>query len=172
MLGILQGNSCGRCHGRVSFAADMNCSRCHVNLAPPTPAALDAELVAARDAPAAATPEMLERGTAVYKRLCAICHGETGNGLGPLAEPLDPKPRDFTAGKFKFRTTLPASIPTDLDIYGTITKGIPGTSMPSFAALPKEDRWALTHYVKTFAEKFAKEQPQPIPTAPAPEPSA
>jgi c(7)-type cytochrome triheme protein len=172
MLGILQGQSCGRCHGRVSFAVDMNCSRCHVNLAPPTADALRTELAAAVEAPAAASAEVVTRGEAVYKRLCAVCHGETGNGAGSLAEPLDPKPRDFTAGKYKFRSTLPASIPTDLDILTTITQGVPGTSMPAFANLSREDRWALVHYVKTFSEKFAKEQPTPIPTAPPPPASA
>lgn len=168
MLGILQGQSCGRCHGRVSFAADMNCGRCHGNLAPPTPEVLRAELAGASRAPIGPSPEVHTRGEAAYKRLCAVCHDETGNGAGPLAEPLDPKPRDFTAGKYKFRSTLPASIPTDLDIFTTITRGVPGTSMPAFANLSREDRWALTHYVKTFSEKFAKDQPTPIPTAPSP----
>jgi c(7)-type cytochrome triheme protein len=168
MLGILEGKSCGRCHGRVSFAPTMNCGRCHVNLGKPTEEALRADLAAAKETPVVSSPEVVARGGAVYRQLCAVCHGESGNGAGPLAAPLDPAPRDFTVGKYKFRTTMPSSIPTDHDIYTTITQGVPGTSMPPFANLSREDRWALTQFVKTFSEKFAKEQPAPIPLAPPP----
>ena len=37
-------------------------------------------------------------GKAVYERKCLLCHGEKGDGKGPAAELLDPKPRDFTSG--------------------------------------------------------------------------
>ena len=171
MQGILEGGYCGQCHGRVAFAPQLSCGRCHVNLAVPAPEAVDAEVAAAAAAPVEAAKDVIARGAAVYQQLCAVCHGESGNGAGPLSPPLDPKPRDFTAGKFKFRTTLPSSIPADTDIFRIITAGIPGTSMPSFAALSREDRWALTHYVKTFSDRFRTAKPEPVPMAPPPEPT-
>jgi cytochrome c oxidase cbb3-type subunit 2 len=168
MRGILDGQHCGRCHGRVSFAPEVSCSRCHTRLEPLTKVALDAEISAASHELAEPQSQILDRGAATYKKLCSICHGDAGDGKGSLSPSLVTKPRDFTAGKYKFRSTLPQSIPSDLDIFTTITRGVPGTSMPAFAALPREDRWALTHYVKSFSKKFVESTPQPIPSDAAP----
>lgn len=169
MRGILEGQYCGRCHGRVSFAPEVSCSRCHVNLNPPSPDHLIEEVSDVAKQPADTSPEVVARGALVFRQMCAVCHGESGDGAGPLSPSLQPKPRDFTAGKYKFRTTLPTSIPTDLDIFTTITRGVPGTSMPAFSALPREDRWALTHFVKTLSKKFVDSKPEPIPIEPPPE---
>jgi c(7)-type cytochrome triheme protein len=169
MRGILEGEYCGRCHGRVSFDPEVSCSRCHSNLVAPSVDVLGEEIAAATREPVARSPEVVARGREIYQAKCAICHGETGDGAGPLSPPLDTKPRDFTAGKYKFRSTLPSSIPTALDIFTVISRGVPGTSMPAFTALSREDRWALTHYVKTFSDAFEKSEPQPIPMAPAPD---
>src|ERR1700689_15334 len=40
-----------------------------------------------------------------YRRYCVGCHGDLGDGLGENAPWLDPKPRDFSAGVFKCRST-------------------------------------------------------------------
>ena len=37
-------------------------------------------------------------GKAVYEHKCLLCHGEKGDGKGPAAEHLLPRPRDFTRG--------------------------------------------------------------------------
>ncbi|MBI4638581.1 MAG: c-type cytochrome [Candidatus Rokubacteria bacterium] len=93
-------------------------------------------------------------GKAVYAKKCALCHGEKGDGKGPAAELLSPRPRDFTGGVFKIRTTANKS-PSDRDMFRIITEGMPGTSMPPWGVLPEKDRWNLVAYVKTFAaEKF------------------
>jgi len=95
-------------------------------------------------------------GKAVYERKCAGCHGDKGDGKGPAAELLFPKPRDFTAGLYKVRTTA-NKVPTDQDIFRIITDGMPGTSMPPWAVLPEKDRWNLVAYIKAFAaEKFTE----------------
>jgi DMSO reductase family type II enzyme heme b subunit len=95
-------------------------------------------------------------GKAVYERKCALCHGEKGDGKGPAADRLDPRPRDFTSGTYKIRSTS-NKIPSDRDLFDVVTKGMPGTSMPAWAVLPEKDRWNLVAYVKTFAsEKFAE----------------
>ncbi|MBI2504071.1 MAG: c-type cytochrome [Candidatus Latescibacteria bacterium] len=92
-------------------------------------------------------------GKALFKRDCTICHGEEGKGDGPAARFLYPKPRDFTSGIYKIRSTY---LPTDEDLYQTISKGIPGTLMPAFAHLSPKERWDLVVYVKSFSEKFSE----------------
>ena len=98
-------------------------------------------------------------GKTVYERKCAGCHNDKGDGKGPAAELLSPKPRDFTAGLYKIRTTA-NKVPTDQDIFRVITDGMPGTSMPPWAVLPEKDRWNLVAYVKTFAAEKFKEGPK------------
>src|ERR1043166_2703262 len=71
-------------------------------------------------------------GPALYQQRCAGCHGKTGRGDGPFAGFLDPRPRDFTSGKYKFRSTETGSLPTDADLTASITNGLHGTSMPSW----------------------------------------
>jgi mono/diheme cytochrome c family protein len=44
-----------------------------------------------------------DRGKAVYTRYCVACHGERGDGAGPSAPSMTPKPRDFRQGTFKWR---------------------------------------------------------------------
>jgi len=100
-------------------------------------------------------------GKAVYERKCAGCHGDKGDGNGPAAELLSPRPRDFTAGLYKVRTTA-NKVPTDQDIFRIITDGMPGTSMPPWAVLPEKDRWNLVAYVKAFAAEKFKEGPKKL----------
>lgn len=169
MQKIFAGEYCGMCHGKVAFAPVGNCARCHVNLVPADSEAQEAELAKEEEereggeSPLPASPEVLEQGKTVYVRVCAPCHGEQGDGKGPLAPALNPKPRIFTEGLFKFRSTGSSSLPTDFDLFRTITRGIPGTAMPSFSGLPREDRFAVVHFIKTFSEIFSQEKPdEPI----------
>jgi mono/diheme cytochrome c family protein len=67
---------------------------------------------------ARATVEAQPRGKAVYDAHCVECHGVAGNGDGPSAAYLVPRPRDFTSGKYKIRTTESGSIPSDDDLIG------------------------------------------------------
>jgi len=99
--------------------------------------------------------ELFKLGRAGYQRYCVGCHGVDGDGAGPAAEFLDPKPRDFRRGVYKFRTTPSGSLPTDEDIYRTITRGVHGTSMPSWVLLPEKTRLGIVMYVKSFSPDFA-----------------
>ena len=114
--------------------------------------------------PAAAQSGDVALGKAVYEKRCAGCHGEGGKGDGPAAELLLPRPRDFTAGKYKIRTTAGA-LASDQDLLRIVTDGMPGTSMPPWRALPEKERTAVVAYVKTFAEAYkgAKVEPVPVP---------
>jgi mono/diheme cytochrome c family protein len=84
----------------------------------------------------------------LYRRHCAHCHGISGDGHGPTAGILNPYPRDYRAGTFKFKSTYPAAEPTEEDLKKIVHDGIPGTAMPSFALLPPDERDALVEYVK------------------------
>jgi len=109
--------------------------------------------------PASAQTGDATAGKAVYDRKCVGCHGDKGDGKGPAGELLDPRPRDFTTGVYKIRSTLNRT-PTDQDIFRIITNGMPGTSMPGWAGLPERERWNLVAYVKTFAGDKLKEAPK------------
>jgi DMSO reductase family type II enzyme heme b subunit len=97
----------------------------------------------------------------IYEKKCLLCHGPEGKGDGPAAPLLDPKPRDFTKGLYKIRSTPSGKPPTDVDLFRVITDGMPGTSMPSWKALPEKDRWNLVAYVKGFAPEMFKEVVKP-----------
>ena len=106
--------------------------------------------------------EDAKKGEVLYAQKCAVCHGERGKGDGPAQRFLFPKPRDLTAGKFKIRSTPSGSLPTDKDLFRTITNGIAGTSMPSWGSIAEKDRWALVRYIKTLDERFKDQPPRPI----------
>ena len=93
---------------------------------------------------------LLALGKTTFERNCAPCHGPNGDGQGPAAYLLYPKPRDFVAARYRLVSTWDFT-PTDEDIFRTISRGMPGSAMPSWAHLPEETRWALVHYIKTFA---------------------
>ncbi|MBS0209538.1 MAG: c-type cytochrome [Planctomycetes bacterium] len=89
----------------------------------------------------------LVRGMLVYQSKCAGCHGDTGDGQGPAAAHLNPRPRDYRKGIFKFISTPFGTKPLRGDLARTIRQGARGTSMPSFALLDDEDVEALVDYV-------------------------
>lgn len=83
-----------------------------------------------------------------YRKQCAHCHGISGDGAGPTAPFLNPYPRDYRQGVFKFTSTGPGMKPTRADLKRTIVDGLMGTAMPSFKLLPDRDIEALVEYVK------------------------
>jgi mono/diheme cytochrome c family protein len=131
-----------------------------------TPPFLDTP-IAPRPPASAAT---VAKGKHVYEANCVQCHGPEGKGDGYGAPFLVPTPRDFTTGQFKFRTTASGQLPTDDDLFRTISRGADGTGMPPWKyLLPDDDRWALVDYVKTFEPRFATTtaalKPMPLPEA-------
>ncbi len=84
----------------------------------------------------------------LYRQHCAHCHGISGDGAGPTAAFLNPYPRDYRLGKFKFKSTKRSARPTTDDLKRVLIKGIPGTAMPSFRLLPDDELDALVEYVK------------------------
>lgn len=87
-----------------------------------------------------ATPD-LAAAAGVYAQQCASCHGATGHGDGPaVTADMEPLPTDFTDIERAHARSL-------YGLYNTITLGVEGTAMPSFAHLSKEQRWALAFHV-------------------------
>jgi cbb3-type cytochrome oxidase cytochrome c subunit len=103
--------------------------------------------------------EGLALGRNVYVRRCAGCHGESGGGDGPAAIFLTTKPRVFKDGVFKLRSTPTGSLPTDSDLYRTITMGIRDTAMPPWHELTESDRMFVVQYIKSFSDRFKDETP-------------
>ncbi len=84
----------------------------------------------------------------LYRRHCVHCHGISGDGQGPTAAILNPYPRDYRPGIYKFKSTYTSALPTESDLHKVLHDGIPGTAMPSFALLPPDEVSALLEYVK------------------------
>lgn len=97
--------------------------------------------------------EHLKRGERVYQRNCQQCHGVSGDGNGVAAEYLVPRPRDYRRGIFKFSSTEYGDKPRREDLLRTVTRGIAGTSMPSFRRLPKHDLEAVIDYVLSLTHR-------------------
>ena len=81
----------------------------------------------------------LTHGRAVYQDRCVQCHGVSGDGAGPAARYMYPKPRDYRRGLFKFTSTPYGSRPLRDDLVRTVRQGIRGTSMPNFNLLSERD---------------------------------
>lgn len=94
-----------------------------------------------------ADPQYLQRGAEIYTRRCEQCHGVSGDGQGPVAEYLNPRPRDYRPGIYKFTSTPFGSKPRREDLLRTLRRGIPGTAMPSFDELPPSDLEAVVDYI-------------------------
>jgi len=110
------------------------------------------------------TEAQRESGKALYLKYCAQCHGEKGDGEGYATPHLNPKPRNFTTGKFKVRTTPNGALPTHQDLVNVIKRGMPYTSMPAWPALSDEQVSNLAYFITTFSPDFSnKDQvPQPV----------
>jgi mono/diheme cytochrome c family protein len=94
-----------------------------------------------------------------YRRYCAGCHGERGDGNGENAPWIDPKPRDFQLGIFKCRSTPTGTLPTDQDLSDTIARGIDRSNMPSWNMFTLQQKADLVAWVKHFSPRWTSEKP-------------
>lgn len=93
----------------------------------------------------------MQKGRMLYMQHCMHCHGVSGDGNGPTAPYLNPLPRDYRLGVFKFTSTLPQDRARRDDLHRTIRNGIPGTYMPSFLLLRDDELEAITEYIRWLA---------------------
>ena len=95
------------------------------------------------------TPELIANGKRLFTMNCTPCHGPNGEGNGPAAIALNPKPRNFTQVSGWKNGRKPSQI------FKTLKTGL--GSMPSFAQLPMDDRWSLTHFIESLAPAAEKD---------------
>ncbi|MCG3206016.1 MAG: hypothetical protein KCHDKBKB_02742 [Elusimicrobia bacterium] len=105
------------------------------------------------------------RGQTIYTLHCARCHGADGKGNGVDAKRVVIPPRDLTSGKFKFKSTVWGTPPSDEDlIKGVLGHGLAGSGMPSFGNLSEAARADVVAYIKSISPIFQSGQkPEPIP---------
>lgn len=110
------------------------------------------------------------QGKYVFERNCIVCHGARGDGNGELAATLQPRPRSFREGMFKFRSTPSGALPTEDDLARTIRGGLSGTAMGMFTQLPDDEVRAVIEYVKSFSRRWrhAENYAEPVKLPPPP----
>ncbi len=105
-----------------------------------------------------------------YRRYCAGCHGDRGDGNGENFPWLDPKPRDFQLGIFKCRSTPTGTLPTDQNLFDTIARGLDRSNMPQWSTFTAQQKADLVAFVKHFSPRWVSEKPgTPIQIPPEPE---
>lgn len=95
----------------------------------------------------------LQLGHDIYTKQCAGCHGPTGDGKGPAGGFLNPPPRDYRNGVFKFTSTPRGSKPRREDLRRILKYGAKGTSMPAFRFLSDEEAEAVLDYVQVLSAR-------------------
>jgi mono/diheme cytochrome c family protein len=119
--------------------------------------------------PGADLPANAPLGLRVYARRCAVCHGPDGRGNGPAAPSLIPRPRDFTLGLFKFKSTPQGQPPTDTDLKQIVANGLPASAMPYFRDLLSDSEIdAVVAQIKQFSKAFSGASPKAIVIPPRP----
>lgn len=91
-----------------------------------------------------ATPSSIARGVLIYRQNCAICHGVSLQGDGPMAPSLSPPPANLM---------VHVPLHSDMDLANWIAHGYPGSAMPAFAGkLTEQQRWDVLNYIKSLAD--------------------
>jgi len=114
-------------------------------------------------APDVGTDAQRQAGKTLYLKYCSQCHGDNGDGEGYAALHLRPRPRNFTSGKFKIRTTPNGALPTHQDLVTVIRRGMPYSSMPAWPNFTDEEVSDLAYFVTTFSSDFANPEKVPAP---------
>ncbi len=93
----------------------------------------------------------------LYARHCAGCHGTQGDGKGVAAAFLFPKPRNIRAGKYRL-VSSENGVPRQADLEAMLIRGMPGSSMPSWAHLKPEERTLLVQEVYRLTGEGARDR--------------
>lgn len=109
--------------------------------------------IASLDNPLQASTKNIDAGKELYQSeakplACAECHGENGDGNGPMASMFEPAPRNFTCNNN-------AADLSEGQFFWIIKNGSIGTSMPAFEKLTDKEIWQLTMYLRSFQPKPA-----------------
>lgn len=96
-------------------------------------------------------PELIDKGKELFQANCASCHGDNGMGDGVAGKSLDPAPRNFHSSEGWVNGRKIS------DMYKTIEEGIDGSGMVAYDYLPVRDRFAMIHYIRTFADDYPED---------------
>ena len=113
--------------------------------------------------PDVGTEAQRESGKNLYLKYCSQCHGDKGDAAGYATPHLMPRPRDFTTGKFKVRTTPSGAVPSHQDLVNIIRLGMPYTSMPAWPTLSDQEVSDLAYLLTTFSADFSNPETVPKP---------
>jgi mono/diheme cytochrome c family protein len=105
------------------------------------------------------TPPPAMAPAEAYKELCSRCHGEKGDGNGPIALYLDPSPRDLTKAAFMNSKPLERFV-------SSVKNGVAGTSMPPWAQVldDAQARGVVDYVFATFVKEKRREiKPRNLP---------
>jgi glucose/arabinose dehydrogenase len=91
----------------------------------------------------------ISAGGQLYAAHCASCHGVVGQGAGNIPALAHGATQQATDGA----------------VFWFITKGAVNDGMPSWAALPEQQRWQLVSYLKTLPAAKAAPVPENAATA-------
>jgi mono/diheme cytochrome c family protein len=86
-----------------------------------------------------------ERGRVLFRKKCALCHGELADGNGTRREGLSGKPINFHNKEWRASNT-------PLGVFEVLSEGKRGTSMPAWPTLSDEQKWDVVAYVLSVAE--------------------
>ena len=105
---------------------------------------------ATRPSPLEPSREVLYSGESLFQvdvqpAACKICHGVNGNGLGLMAQGLNPSPRNFTCEETMKEIS-------DGQLFWIIRNGSQGTGMPAFKDLKDREIWQIVHYLRQFPQ--------------------
>jgi mono/diheme cytochrome c family protein len=100
--------------------------------------------------------ETLREGRKVYRHRCRACHGDYGDGMGPLGVHQNPQAADLRRGMIKFASVPAGELPLDADIERTLKHGLKGTAMLAWPMEEAEIK-AVTQYIKTFSVRWREE---------------
>lgn len=104
------------------------------------------------DNPIPADNFSVARGETLFNIDCKMCHGDTGQGNGPVAAFLQNKPANLTS--------LITQSKSDGALFFTITNGVEGRMPPMIENLSVRDRWDVINYIRKLQAQ-AQIQPQP-----------
>ncbi len=93
----------------------------------------------------------LRESAEMYRQQCLHCHGPEGGGNGPTSDFLEPRPRDYRMGIFKWVSVAFEARPVRSDLLHLIENGVFGTAMPPFARYSRGELEGLVDYVRLLA---------------------
>lgn len=113
--------------------------------------------------PSSNVPANAANAQRIYLEKCAFCHGPDGRGNGASAPSMIPRPRDFSQGLFKYKTTAEGAPPTDDDLIRVVRDGLHASGMPYFRGILSDaDIRDVVGYLKSFSKAFAAGSPASI----------